>query len=38
MFCLSKGMCAPAGSVVLGTETFIKKARVFRKLMGGGMR
>lgn len=38
MFCLSKGLCAPAGSMLVGTEDFIKKARKKRKLMGGGMR
>jgi len=37
-FCLSKGLCAPVGSLVLGTETFIKKAKRNRKLMGGGLR
>jgi len=36
--CLSKGLCAPVGSVLLGTEGFIKKARKNRKLMGGGLR
>ncbi len=38
MFCLSKGLCAPAGSMLVGTTEFIKKARKKRKLMGGGMR
>jgi threonine aldolase len=38
MFCLSKGLCAPVGSVLAGTEDFIKKARKNRKLMGGGLR
>ncbi|GMQ64710.1 low-specificity L-threonine aldolase [Vallitalea maricola] len=38
MFCLSKGLCAPVGSIVAGTETFIDKARKNRKLMGGGLR
>lgn len=37
-FCLSKGLCAPVGSIVAGTETFIKKAKRNRKLMGGGLR
>jgi threonine aldolase len=38
MFCLSKGLCAPAGSMVAGSKAFIDKARKNRKLMGGGMR
>ncbi len=38
MFCLSKGLCAPVGSMLVGSKTFIEKARVFRKAMGGGMR
>ncbi len=38
MFCLSKGLCAPVGSVLVGSEEFITKARAKRKLMGGGMR
>lgn len=38
MFCLSKGLSAPAGSMVAGTKAFIDKARKNRKLMGGGMR
>lgn len=38
MFCLSKGLCAPVGSLLAGSEEFIKKARKMRKLMGGGMR
>ncbi len=37
-FCLSKGLCSPAGSMVCGTKEFIGKARRNRKLMGGGMR
>lgn len=36
--CLSKGLGAPVGSVLLGSEAHIKKARRFRKVMGGGMR
>lgn len=36
--CLSKGLCAPIGSVLAGSKTFIDKARKGRKLMGGGMR
>lgn len=38
MFCLSKGLCAPVGSILAGSEEFIKKARKKRKLMGGGLR
>ena len=38
MFCLSKGLCAPVGSMLVGSKVFIDKARVFRKAMGGGMR
>ena len=37
-FCLSKGLCAPVGSVVCGSEEFIIKARRNRKILGGGMR
>jgi threonine aldolase len=37
-FCLSKGLCAPVGSIVAGTKEFIEKARKNRKLLGGGMR
>lgn len=36
--CLSKGLGAPVGSVLLGTKDFIKKARRVRKVFGGGMR
>ena len=36
--CLSKGLGAPVGSLLLGTEKFIKQARRTRKVMGGGMR
>ncbi|MGZ3933263.1 MAG: threonine aldolase family protein, partial [Bacteroidia bacterium] len=36
--CLSKGLGTPAGSVLLGTKDFIKKARRIRKVFGGGMR
>jgi threonine aldolase len=36
--CLSKGLGAPVGSVLLGTKEFIKKARRVRKVFGGGMR
>jgi threonine aldolase len=38
MFCLSKGLSCPIGSVVVGTEEFIAKARKVRKIVGGGMR
>ena len=38
MLCLSKGLCAPVGSMVAGSRSFIEKARKCRKLMGGGMR
>jgi len=37
-FCLSKGLSAPVGSVVVGSEAFIKRARRARKVLGGGMR
>lgn len=36
--CLSKGLCAPIGSVLVGSEEFIEKARRNRKILGGGMR
>ena len=36
--CLSKGLSAPVGSVVLGTKSFILKAKHMRKALGGGMR
>ncbi len=36
--CLSKGLGAPVGSVLLGTKEFIRKARRTRKVFGGGMR
>src|SRR6202048_4566827 len=38
MFCLSKGLGAPVGSMVAGSREFIDKARVYRKMFGGGMR
>ena len=38
MFCLSKGLGAPVGSLLVGTEEFIEKARRIRKMLGGGMR
>ncbi len=37
-FCLSKGLCAPAGSVLCGSGEFIARARRIRKQLGGGMR
>ena len=37
-FCLSKGLCAPVGSVLCGSKEFIAKARKIRKHLGGGMR
>jgi len=37
-FCLSKGLCAPVGSIVCGTAEFIDQARRIRKALGGGMR
>jgi len=37
-FCLSKGLCAPAGSVLCGTKEFITEARRKRKMLGGGLR
>lgn len=38
MFCLSKGLSAPVGSMVVGSREFIGKAHRMRKLLGGGMR
>ncbi|MFX0080740.1 MAG: threonine aldolase family protein [Candidatus Hodarchaeota archaeon] len=38
MFCLSKGLSCPVGSIVAGSKEFISKARKFRKMVGGGMR
>jgi threonine aldolase len=38
MFCLSKGLCSPVGSMVAGGRDFIGEARKKRKIMGGGMR
>ena len=38
MACLSKGLCAPVGSVVASTRARIEEARRVRKLLGGGMR
>ncbi|HWR45346.1 low-specificity L-threonine aldolase [Sporomusa sp.] len=38
MFCLSKGLCAPVGSLLAGSQEFIEKCRRYRKMLGGGMR
>jgi threonine aldolase len=38
MFCLSKGLGAPVGSMIVGSGAFIEKARIYRKMFGGGMR
>jgi threonine aldolase len=38
MFCLSKGLSAPVGSMVVGSREFIFKAHRMRKVLGGGMR
>ncbi|MBS3977043.1 MAG: low-specificity L-threonine aldolase [Syntrophomonadaceae bacterium] len=38
MFCLSKGLGAPVGSVLVGTNDWIGQARRWRKMLGGGMR
>jgi len=38
MFCISKGLCAPIGSLLVGEADFIAKARRNRKMLGGGMR
>ena len=38
MFCLSKGLGAPVGSMIAGTKAFMEKARIYRKMLGGGMR
>jgi threonine aldolase len=38
MFCLSKGLAAPIGSMLVGTSVFIARARHVRKMLGGGMR
>jgi threonine aldolase len=37
-FCLSKGLSAPVGSVLVGSEAVIREARRYRKMVGGGMR
>ncbi len=38
MFCLSKGLAAPIGSMLVGSSEFMKRARHIRKMLGGGMR
>ncbi len=38
MFCLSKGLCAPVGSMLVGSKEYIERARRNRKMLGGGMR
>jgi threonine aldolase len=38
MFCLSKGLGAPVGSMLVGSEAFFEEARLVRKMLGGGMR
>jgi len=38
MFCLTKGLSCPVGSIVAGSKEFTSKARRFRKMIGGGMR
>ncbi len=37
-FCLSKGLSAPVGSLVCGSQAFVQEARRMRKVLGGGMR
>ena len=38
MFCLSKGLCAPVGSLLVGSHALIDRGRSIRKMLGGGMR
>jgi len=38
MVCLSKGLCAPVGSLLCGSRDFVRRARRNRKILGGGMR
>ncbi|MDR0399638.1 MAG: threonine aldolase [Treponema sp.] len=38
MFCVSKGLCAPVGSLVCGSAEFVERARYNRKILGGGLR
>jgi threonine aldolase len=37
-FCLSKGLGAPVGSMIVGSKDFVERCRVIRKMLGGGMR
>jgi len=37
-FCLSKGLGAPVGSMIVGTREFVERSRSIRKMLGGGMR
>jgi threonine aldolase len=38
MFCLSKALCAPVGSMLVGSKAAMDEARIYRKALGGGMR
>ena len=38
MFCLSKGLCAPVGSMLTGSAELMEQGRIYRKALGGGMR
>lgn len=38
MFCLSKGLASPVGSMLVGTRSFVNQARKHRKMLGGGLR
>ena len=38
MFCLSKSLCCPVGSLLVGTREFVERSRKLRKVLGGGMR
>jgi threonine aldolase len=38
MFCLSKGLCAPVGSMIVGSKALIERAVPVRRMLGGGMR
>ena len=38
MFCLSKSLCCPIGSLLVGTREFVERSRKLRKVLGGGMR
>src|SRR6201996_927481 len=38
MFCLSKGLCAPVGSLLVGSRALMDRGRSIRKMLGGGMR